>query len=127
MARVDDQVVHDAFMDNGRLGISQTCYSIWAQRLPCPRNLAIAGHTDPQNPQSPEGRSQSFLTTSTVKEHLVDDDAGPAGSDRGNPDVPGRFEASLVCSRVPSSIPSSGTALIKSSMPRSSQGAVNIA
>ncbi len=79
-------------MDNGRLGFSQSRYAIWPQHLPCSCDFAVALHADPQHPQSIPDRSQPFLTTSAVKKYLVNDDAGPAGSNRGNADVPGRFK-----------------------------------
>src|SRR5271157_1130900 len=93
MARVDDQVVLDTPMDTVRLRIGLTCNAIRPQRFPCPRDGAVAGHADPWNIQTAEGLSQPFLTSSAVKEHLVDDDAGPAGSECCNPDAPGRLEA----------------------------------
>jgi len=37
--RIDDQVVHDAFTDNGQLGFSHACHSIWPQRLPSSCNF----------------------------------------------------------------------------------------
>jgi hypothetical protein len=79
-------------MDNGRLGFSHTCYAIWSQRLPCSCNFAVALHADPQHPQSTKGPSQPLLTTSAVKKYLVNDHASPAGNNRGNTDVPGRFK-----------------------------------
>jgi len=79
-------------MDSGRLGFSHTCYAIWSQCLPCSRNFAVALHADPQRRQATKGCSQPFLTTSAVKKYLVNDHAGPAGSNRGNADVPGRFK-----------------------------------
>jgi hypothetical protein len=90
MARVNDHVVHSAFMNDGRLGFSHSCNAIWPQRLPGSCNLAVALNADPQHPQSTNGRSKPFLTTSAVKKYFVNDDASPAGSDRGNADVPGR-------------------------------------
>ncbi len=81
-------------MDNGRLGLSHTCDAIWPQRLSCSCYCCrVALHADPQHLQSTKGRSYPFLTTSAIEKYLVDDDTGPAGSDRGNADVPGRFKA----------------------------------
>ena len=81
-------------MDNGRLGFSHSRYAIWPQRLPSSCNFAVALHADPQQPESTKGRSQPVLATFATKEYLVNDDASPAGSNRGNAQIPGRFEGS---------------------------------
>jgi hypothetical protein len=95
-ARVDNEVVFDTFVDDGPLRISLTCPAIRTQRFPCPRNfgLEIAAHANPQDLQTSDGRSQKCLTSPTVKEHLIDNDAGSADGDRCDPPVPRHLEAS---------------------------------
>ena len=110
----------------------------WPQRLPCSCNCGIALHADPQHLQSTKGRSQPFLTTSAIKKYLVNDDASPAGNNRGNAHVPGHFKGPPPRTNLDlpsfadmkqrsSAIPSLGRALIRSSTPSNSQGVINIA
>ncbi len=77
MTCVDDYVVHDAFMHNGRLGLSHSRHPVSPQRLPGCCNLTVALHPDPEHFQAHKGRPQSFLVAFAIQEYLVEDDARP--------------------------------------------------
>ncbi len=94
MARVDDDVVHDAFMNAGRLVRRHSGDAIEPQRLPCSHYLAVALHADPEHYEVTEDRSQSLLTSSTVEKDVVDDDACSTGSNRGKAEIPRCFKVS---------------------------------
>ncbi len=92
MARVDDQVVQNAFMDIGRLGLGHSRHPIRPPRLASSCYIAVALHADPEHGKATEGRSQSSLITSAVQKYVVDDDACATASNRGEAEIPRRFK-----------------------------------
>ncbi len=79
-ARVDHQVVQNALMDRGRLGLGHSRYAIGPPRLPCSCYLTVALHADPEHRKAAEGRSQSWpgRDTTTLRDPATLDRLRPA-------------------------------------------------